>query len=653
VITARQIQESGVTTVTGLLQGQVPGVVAIDYGVGAEQTNNGVPISVRGDATLGYEYNNRIKVYIDGVEMSDPGQINSVDPSMIERIEILRGPQASTIYGSGAISGVMQIFMKKGENSGLHPHVQLQLAGGTVENNLNSNFTPTQDHQLNISGNDGRFSYNVGGSYKYTGEFVKNFSLDNRSVFGGLALHQGPLSANSIVRFNRRTAGVGLVPTTVQAELDGLLRFSIYDQARPAQKIITNQKTFGLDVTYAPYTVWQNTLRIGRDESDAGFESDGQRFFTPADSLLSINQNPSALTQFAYNTTLKVPMPERMQLTVTAGYDHWQSTYTSVFAQATELTGSLSGGFVSVSRSLSRNDGYFVQGILGVLDQLFLTLGIRAEENPNFGSDVHFAYAPRYGIAYTRDLGSLTMKLRAAYGASTQPPSEDAKRMIIYNSTNVQLANPDVGPQNQKGTDGGIELYLGKRASLNVTYYNQYVTDVLRKVTIGVDTGVTFSQYINVGDVHNTGAELEGMVNAGPFTVSATYTIVNSFVGRLIPEAAGLGLTAGQRLTGIAPHTGALTVGYSRGRTRANVMVTYVSVTPSQGERGYTLARFNRLSPNTSAQYSDFIEARPAQTRANISVTQVVARSLELFVRGDNVGNKNNNASEFPIYPST
>src|SRR5262245_6786984 len=60
---------------------------------------------------------NQIQVLVDGVRVKSPttGQVDlsDISPDLIERIEIIRGPQ-STLYGADAMGGVVNIITKKG-----------------------------------------------------------------------------------------------------------------------------------------------------------------------------------------------------------------------------------------------------------------------------------------------------------------------------------------------------------------------------------------------------------------------------------------------------------------------------------------------------------------------------------------------------------
>lgn len=101
-----------------LIQGREPGVVGLTTsGLAGE----GMRIRIRGNASL--TQNNEPVVFVDGVRINSNGtssagsslsRIDDIDPSTIERVEILKGAAAATLYGTEASSGVIQIFTKRG-----------------------------------------------------------------------------------------------------------------------------------------------------------------------------------------------------------------------------------------------------------------------------------------------------------------------------------------------------------------------------------------------------------------------------------------------------------------------------------------------------------------------------------------------------------
>lgn len=107
VITSDDIAEmSGAKTVADLLESKVPGIqVKNDGGQGIDR------IKIRGEDAF------RTLVMIDGQRISEQKSMSGVplliDPSQVERIEVIRGP-ASVLYGSDAIGGAINIITKKG-----------------------------------------------------------------------------------------------------------------------------------------------------------------------------------------------------------------------------------------------------------------------------------------------------------------------------------------------------------------------------------------------------------------------------------------------------------------------------------------------------------------------------------------------------------
>lgn len=60
-------------------------------------------------------------IYVDGIRVGGRGYIDNLDPSAIERIEIIKGNAATELFGREAAGGVIQIFLKEveaGEDQG-------------------------------------------------------------------------------------------------------------------------------------------------------------------------------------------------------------------------------------------------------------------------------------------------------------------------------------------------------------------------------------------------------------------------------------------------------------------------------------------------------------------------------------------------------
>ena len=125
-IDAASLQDAPVTTFSEILQGREPGVLGEPSG---GTTGVGARIRIRGSASL--SQSNEPIIYIDGVRANNgggfgsagslvgvaggaPSRLDDINPEAIERVEILKGAAAATLYGTEASNGVIQIFTKRG-----------------------------------------------------------------------------------------------------------------------------------------------------------------------------------------------------------------------------------------------------------------------------------------------------------------------------------------------------------------------------------------------------------------------------------------------------------------------------------------------------------------------------------------------------------
>jgi TonB-linked SusC/RagA family outer membrane protein len=116
-VSADQIAKVPVTTLDQALQGRAPGV---------QVTNNdgapggGVQVQIRGVGSLG---SNDPLYVVDGYPIS--GGLNTLNPSDIASMEILKDASATAIYGNRAANGVVIITTKRGKKNGTQVSVDV------------------------------------------------------------------------------------------------------------------------------------------------------------------------------------------------------------------------------------------------------------------------------------------------------------------------------------------------------------------------------------------------------------------------------------------------------------------------------------------------------------------------------------------------
>ena len=113
-----------------LLQGRATGMTVMSSSAGA---GSGSMIRLRGNVSVAMS--NQPLIYVDGVRLRSDGYqrnvpatgsdlrsgndvaspLNDINPNDIERVEIIKGAAATTLYGTEAAAGVIQIFTKNGQ----------------------------------------------------------------------------------------------------------------------------------------------------------------------------------------------------------------------------------------------------------------------------------------------------------------------------------------------------------------------------------------------------------------------------------------------------------------------------------------------------------------------------------------------------------
>ncbi len=140
------LAKSGAQSVSTLIGARAPGVIIAPS---TGRLGAGPAIQIRGRSSIGLD--NSPILFVDGVRVNNAtnagpvapagrlggqasnvsGRLNDISPDDIESIEIIKGPAASTIYGTEAASGVIQIITKRGA-AGNRPQTSLVVEEGSI-----------------------------------------------------------------------------------------------------------------------------------------------------------------------------------------------------------------------------------------------------------------------------------------------------------------------------------------------------------------------------------------------------------------------------------------------------------------------------------------------------------------------------------------
>lgn len=340
----------------------------------------------------------------------------------------------------------MQIFTKKGDFGTQSPQLEAKVSAGLIESRWEN--TVQQDHSLALSGGGQEFAYHLGGGYLHHGDWAPpSTAATDASLYGGMRGSQGPLMAELSARYYSKSVGRPQLNPDWASIGPSL---APYDQTDALE-----QQTYGLTLRYSATPRWQHNLVLGYDHLAYDYYLNRPRFTTPADSFLLVSNTERGKASVAYNSTYTTPLGRAVESSLTAGMDHWTYREGSFYnGRTTSTTGQLPPPDFA-SRDQYNNAGYFAQVQLGFWDALFLTAGLRAEDNPNFGRDFGLAWAPRVGASYVGTVGDVTAKARVAYGKAIRPPSPRAAQTIATSSTSYQFGNPNLGPERRRaGTRG-------------------------------------------------------------------------------------------------------------------------------------------------------------------------------------------------------
>lgn len=474
VLSGDDLRARGVTRVSDALR-EVPGAQVVQSGSFGSVTS----LFLRGGESR------YTKVLIDGVAVNSAGgafDFSHLTTDNIDRIEIVRGP-ASVLYGADAVTGVVQIFTRRGAS---RPSASLSARGGTYS---------TVDVDGSTLGATDMGNYSVGAGHHST-DGILPFNNEYRN---------GTLS--SAVEFGRDEIG----------------------QARISARYTTAEFHYPTDFTGQPvdtnsYRV-QHRLTVGLDANrDLGSRAQA-RFLAGSNDVYDLSEDiavpfgatvpeHSALRSRGYRRNLEgrlaLFLPANSALTLGGSFEqeHENSATGSgpVGAPTTQTDA------FDASR---HNAAYYAEFLGNPTDRLSFIVSGRVDDNSDYA---------RYGTYRVGgNLGILSgLRVRASLNSAFNAPAFNELRPTLYT-----VGSPDLKPERIHSAEIGIiGAVPGDMFRFSASYFAQRFADLIQYLNGGPPDFK--GSYANLNAAVSNGYEGELQLLLGPhWRGNASYTVVN------------------------------------------------------------------------------------------------------------------------------
>ena len=553
VVTAEQLDAMGVPSLAQALSGAVPGFWM--WAPSPAAIGGGVA-SLRGASSFGANYP---KVYVDGIEVANPLFLSQLATDQVAQVEVIRGPQGSSLYGAGAIGGVINITTRAAVGQFDGRRVSLRSTAGLAESSYSPLGAFVQDHALSAQAGDLTHTAGIGISTSTIGAFIPGaFSQQLHSTAGA-----GFVGARSRVqltaRFFAQRAGNATSPLLSSLPLLTTARAATGSPGREAETasvpVGQDDSTAAQDVR--EYTVgaawglqlphWSHTMVVGAD----GYRLNNVALIpgqlrTPGDSALLAASGAADRASVRWSSSTELGTRDRLMARLTLGADH------SALRDAS-LGTSPEHPSDQVSPVWRHTTGVNANADMSITRSLALNGGIRFERNAGFTVLSGFTALPSVGAAYRRRVGAAAITLRTAYGKAISPPRVSTRALPWGGRVPSVLA---LQPEEQSGIELGADVNVGSRFSARITRYDQRATNLVQPVAqAGDDRGRSIAFRLqNVGAIANRGWEAEGNLGVGALTLTGSLGLTDSRVQRVATGYSG-DLRAGDRVLQIPART--------------------------------------------------------------------------------------------------
>ena len=512
VISGDDLRARGVSTVLEALR-ETPSVAVVQGGSFGQQTS----IFLRGGQS------NYTQVLVDGVVVNDPGgaiDIANLTTDNIDRIEIVRGP-TSVLYGANAVTGVIQIFTRRGAGPA---QLSAWARGGTYG---------TREGEVSALGGDDKLSYSLSAAQHNTdGIYDVNSAARNGTYSGSLRLAPDTRSDISLsLRYidagaHIATNGNGVPNDSNQTHTERRFLASL-----DAGRFLTSKLEARASLAATDVDARSEDRPDSQDDTDFPYDIRTRIYRRTADARLNFHIEPNVV--------------------VTGG-----GSYESQRERST--------GGDPEHRTVGAGYAQVVGTSFGSLSY---TGGVRVDHNSTFGDFTSY----RVGAAY--ELPSAT-RLHAALGTAFREPTFEESS----SAQPFDVGNPDLQPERSRSWEAGVDQDIVRgRASIGATYFNQRFRDMIQYNGLVAEGA---PNYYNLAAATSDGLEVTLRVSpVAPLTLAASYTYTKTRVTNAgIDSSATANFVQGQRLLRRPTNLASATASYAFRRPETSLHLEVATI---------------------------------------------------------------------------
>lgn len=663
VVSSDALDGRGTGDVAQFLNGAVPGVWVWSQAPMSLTARYG---SVRGASSFSVSLP---KVYVDGIEVANPLVVAHLPSESIDRLEVLRGPQGAALYGTDAISGVVQIVTRAPTRVGSAPGLTMRARAGALSSaygaasSLSDEYVVSGQTGTTARAVFGTLSFSRAGAYVPDGDSrqlaasVRARAIGTRHVLEGtaravaadVATSSNPLLLAAMQSGLTLPDSLRRILTPARAErwLDSLASRLALDRS-PRQSV--RQLTAGVTGTLHANTRWTHRGTIGIDAYSLDGTSAGPSPLpSSADSALRAAEG-SAMRVSGRASSVATWRDSAWRRTLTFSTEHAllrEATSNLVLARPRPVPEAAASSLNTVWR---QTNGVVAQLDADWRERWYLTAGTRVERSAGFTERALVSVLPMLGSAFVIDAAPVSVKLRAAYGKGIRPPRATIGASTIARAT--LLANATLEAEEQAGTEVGLDLLAGTRAALHITRFDQRATGLVQPVTVlqssspggpprpgdPLQRNLAY-QLQNVGAISNRGWEFAAAVRGGPVALQATLATVDSRVDAVRRSYTGE-LRVGDRVLDVPARTYGLTAQFVHGgwelQARTARVEDWIGYDRLAAAEAYASSR-RPSGEFVGGALRQFWMRYPGVTRVGATVTRALRGDLSLQLIGENL----------------